>query len=135
MLDTIIKIFDIFLISLIGITLFILPFYAAFRIRKRSTDLGGFNISLEIFFKSREANALIFLWALGEATIWFVIPEFLLVLVLFMRAERKFQLVLYDIYGTIIGTLIAINIHITNNQISQLPFIKPKMVAQVHTWV
>ena len=84
--------------------------------------------------RQSRGNALVFLWALGEATIWFVIPEFLLVLVLFVCAERKFQLVLYDIYGTIIETLIDINIHLSASRISNLAFIKPKMLAQVQAW-
>lgn len=134
MLDTFLNIVRIFSISLVGISLFMAPFYGIFIYRNRKLAIVDFSSSLERFFKSPEANALVFFWALGEATVWFVIPEFLLALVLFMRVERKFQLVIYDILGTIVGTIIAINIHLSASQIASLPFIKPKMLTQVYDW-
>jgi membrane protein YqaA with SNARE-associated domain len=89
---------------------------------------------LEYFFASKYANWLVFFWAFGEALVWFVIPEFLLLLMVFMRISRKRQLLLYDIYGTAAGTLVALLIHLPEKSLAALPYIQPKMIVQVHGW-
>ncbi|MFI5270842.1 MAG: hypothetical protein ACHQT9_02255 [Candidatus Saccharimonadales bacterium] len=71
---------------------------------------------------------------MSEAFIWFVIPEFLLFLVIFMRIRRRIDLLLYDIYGTIVGTILAYIIHLRPAQIAHLPYIQPKMLNYVHGW-
>ena len=71
---------------------------------------------------------------MGEALVWFVIPEFLLILLIFMRIQGKRELLFYDIYGTAVGTLIAFAIHIPERLIDGLPYIQPSMVLQVRQW-
>jgi O-antigen/teichoic acid export membrane protein len=92
--------------SIIG---FMLPFYLSYRYRHRSQDEVKLDLNqhLERFFLSKQANYLVFFWAMGEALFWFVIPEFLLLLVVFMRIRRKKELLTYDIAGTLIGTIVA----------------------------
>lgn len=136
MLDTILKIIGNYLIVQICIILFILPFYWLYR-RKHVPDgevKVSFNRHLEYFFTSKYANWLVFFWAMGEALVWFVIPEFLLILLIFMRIQRKRELLFYDIYGTAAGTLIAFVIHLPERLIDQLPYIQPNMVTQVRHW-
>lgn len=118
------------------IILFMAPFYILY-IR----SIGGvfdtkhdFNHHLEKFFTSRYANWLVFFWAMGEALVWFVIPEFLLLLLVFMRIDKRRQLLYYDIYGTIAGTALAFAIHLPERLISKLPYVQPKMVGQVNAW-
>lgn len=136
MLDTFLKIVLNYLIVQIGIILFMLPFYILYR-RKHVPDSGvkiNFSRHLEYFFTSRYANWLVFFWAMGEALVWFVIPEFLLILLIFMRIQRKRELLFYDIYGTAAGTLIAFAIHIPERLIDKLPYIQPSMITQVREW-
>jgi membrane protein YqaA with SNARE-associated domain len=118
------------------IILFMAPFYYFYW---RTHVKGGevkvdLNRHLELFFSSKYANWLIFFWAMGEALIWFVIPEFLLILLIFMRVKRKRELLFYDIYGTATGTLIAFVVHIPERFVDKLPYIQPAMVGQVKQW-
>jgi membrane protein YqaA with SNARE-associated domain len=119
-----------------SITLFFTPFYWLYTRQHPDTDKQrpGFSLRIEHFFGSRQANYLVFFWALGEAVVWFVIPEFLLLLVIFMRIKRKRELLYYDIYGTAAGTLIALLIHLPHSAIDKLPYIQPGMIAQVQAW-
>ncbi len=136
MLSIILKIVGNYLIVQICIILFILPFYWLYK-RKCVQDGEvkiNFNRHLEYFFTSKYANWLVFFWAMGEALIWFVIPEFLLILLIFMRIQRKKELLFYDIYGTAIGTLIAFAIQIPERLINKLPYVQPNMVLQVRHW-
>jgi len=136
MLDNIFKIIGNYLIVQICIILFIAPFYWLYR-NKYVQDgevRVNFNRHLEYFFTSKYANWLIFFWAMGEALIWFVIPEFLLILLIFMRIHRKRELLLYDIYGTAVGTLLAFAINIPEHLIDKLPYVQPSMVLQVRQW-
>jgi membrane protein YqaA with SNARE-associated domain len=71
---------------------------------------------------------------MGEALIWFVIPEFLLLMIVFMRIRRKRELLYYDIYGTAAGTLIAYIAHLPVQSIEKLPYIQTEMVTQVKSW-
>lgn len=89
---------------------------------------------MENFFTSKYANWLVFFWAMAEALVWFVIPEFLLLLLIFMRIRRKRELLYYDIGGTVAGTLVAFVFHVPERLIASLPYIQPSMVAQVKYW-
>lgn len=136
MFDIVLAVLVNYVIVQVSIILFMAPFYLMYRRKHVSED--GLKISLnrhlEYFFSSKYANWLVFFWAMGEALIWFVIPEFLLILLIFMRIRRKRQLLLYDIYGTIAGTLVAFAIHLPERLIDSLPYIQPKMVVQVQEW-
>lgn len=94
----------------------------------------SFNDYLENFFSSKQANWLVFFWALGEAVIWFVIPEFLLLLVLFMRVRRKKQMLVYDIAGTTLGIVAALLIKLPLHTLEKLPYIQPMMITQTQHW-
>lgn len=136
MLNIFLKIIINYLVVQSSIILFMLPFYLQYRYR---LTLKGelkidFNRHLEYFFASKYANWLVFFWAMGEAVIWFVIPEFLLLLVVFMRIKRKRELLFYDIYGTTIGTLLAFIIHLPERQIVLLPYVHISMLEQVKHW-
>jgi membrane protein YqaA with SNARE-associated domain len=136
MLDSLIRIAGNYLVVQACIILFFLPFYLLYRrdYYRHNPVKVGLNRHLEIFFTSRYANWLVLCWAAGEAVVWFVIPEFLLLLLVFMRIQRKRQLLYYDIYGTALGTLIAYLIHLPAGSIDKLPYIQPGMVAQVQSW-
>lgn len=136
MFDRIIVILGNYLLVQACIFLFALPFYLLYsrkHMRGGNKHL-GFNWHMENFFSSRYATWLVFFWAAGEAVIWFVIPEFLLLLLVFMRIRRKRELLYYDIYGTAAGTLAAYLIHLPAKNIESLPYIQPGMVAQVQSW-
>lgn len=125
-----------YLIVQISIILFMLPFYLWYS-HKKPPELDhakDINHKLELFFSSKQANYLVFFWAMGEALVWFVIPEFLLLLVVFMRIKNKSQMVIWDIYGTAAGVLLAFLIKLPRDSISNLPYIQPKMVSQVEAW-
>jgi membrane protein YqaA with SNARE-associated domain len=118
----------------IAILAFMAPFFAGYwyfvgRHHKRT-----FSEHIERYFDSRYGNALVFAWAAAEAAVWFVIPEFLLLLVIFMRIHKKRQLLYFDIYGTAFGTLIAYGLHFTTSQLIGVPYITTKMVDQVSLW-
>lgn len=120
----------------ISILVFFAPFYLIYRINHARSGLKNisFNGHLEYFFSSKQANYLVFLWAASEATIWFVIPEFLLLLIIFLRIRKKIELLIYDILGTIVGTTIALMIHAPRNEIISMPYIQENMVKQVDVW-
>lgn len=94
----------------------------------------GINRHLELFFSSKYATYLVYFWAVGEALIWFVIPEFLLLLLIFMRIKDKLKLLYADILGTVTGTLIAWVIHVQPEVITRMPYITDNMVAQTQLW-
>lgn len=124
-----------FLIILAAIVLFAAPFFLWYYLQhKESLRSIDFNTYLEYFFSSRQANWLIFFWAFGEALIWFVIPEFLLLLIVFMRINRKRQMLIYDIAGTTIGIIAALIIRLPKDSINNLPYVQPKMVEQTEAW-
>ncbi len=120
----------------VSIILFILPFYWLYR-RKYVPDgevKVSFSRHLEYFFSSKYANWLVFFWAMGEALVWFIIPEFLLVLLVFMRIRRKRELLYYDIYGTAAGTLLAFITPIPSGLIDKIPYVQPAMIEQTKYW-
>jgi membrane protein YqaA with SNARE-associated domain len=51
-----------------------------------------------------------------------------------MRIHRKTELLLFDIYGTVVGTLMAFVVHLPERLIDKLPYVQPRMVLQVHRW-
>jgi hypothetical protein len=93
-----------------------------------------FNHFMENFFSSRQLNWLVFFWALSEALIWFVIPEFLLFLIIFMRVKHKTQLLWYDIAGTIAGSIIGLCFVLPHSVFLQIPFVYQKMLDTTHAW-
>jgi len=120
-----------------SIALFFAPFVVVFAVRHRrqiAASRPHFNYFMEQFFLSRESDALVFGWAALEALVWFVIPEFLLILVIFMKVHRKINLVKYDIIGTTVGTLIGIIGQPSVSWLLHVPYIYPRMIDQVQAW-
>ncbi|MCA9325898.1 hypothetical protein KDA23_07645 [Candidatus Saccharibacteria bacterium] len=138
MVEYLVRYLGNFSVIFMSMALFFAPFVAVFWWRQRNAirEAGHphFNYFMERFFMSREANWLIFSWAAAEAIVWFIIPEFLLILLIFMKINRKFDLVKYDLLGTIVGTIIALIITIPQQLFLSLPYIRPKMVQQVTEW-
>lgn len=124
-----------FVIVTISIVIFVAPFFLWYW-HKHKNSLGKININLylEYFFSSRQANWLIFVWAASEALIWFVIPEFLLLLIVFMRIRHKKQMLLYDIAGTVTGTIIALLLRLPETTLAKLPYIQHGMIVQTKIW-
>jgi len=120
-----------------AIVLFFAPFVGVFWWRNRKEIKAvkpHFNQFAELFFKSKESNALIVTWAAAEAFIWFVLPEFLLFLVIFLKVRHKFDLLKYDLIGTAIGTVIGIMWHAPASFLTQLPFVYQGMLDKVNGW-
>lgn len=120
-----------------AMSVFFTPFVAVFWWRNRQSIREAnphFNYFMERFFLSTEANYLVLAWAALEALIWFIIPEFLLILVIFMKVNRKISLVTYDIIGTVIGTIIGLVFVLPESVLLRVPYIYPRMLDQVHTW-
>jgi len=120
----------------------ILAFFAPFcliyfyRYRKSGDIKLPVSEHIQRFFMSTEANWLVCIWAALEAVIWFVIPEFLLLLLVFLKVKNKRQLLKYDILGTLIGTITAsvVDHFDPHIMISKIPYIQPNMVKQVEVW-
>lgn len=124
-----------FLIILVSILVFASPFYCLYKRQGHgSIKAHGINREIEGFFQSKQANYLVFFWAMGGALFWFIIPEFLLLLIIFMRIKRKHELVIYNIFGTIAGTVLAFAINLPAYLIEKLPFVQPAMTEQVAAW-
>lgn len=120
----------------ITILAFIAPFYSAYRYTHNKAGLKNisFNLHLENFFSSKQANFLVFLWAASEAIIWFVIPELLLLLIIFLRVRKKVQLLICDIFGTTVGTILAMIISLNQSEILKIPYVQENMIKQVEVW-
>lgn len=117
--------------------LFFVPFVTVFYIQQRAqirAKKPHFNQFMELFFQSRSANLLVFFWAAGEATFWFIIPEFLLFLVIFMRVQRKRHLLYYDIAGTTVGTIVGLLFVWPKQALLSVPYIFEGMIDKVQTW-
>ncbi len=137
MVDLIVSFVINFCIVFVAITLFFLPFVGVFWYRRREEIAGNnphFNYFMEKFFHSKESNALITTWAAAEAIVWFVIPEFLLILIMFMKVRRKVQLVTYDILGTVIGTTVALLMHLPQKTLLSVPYVYQGMIDHVQGW-
>lgn len=136
MIDAIAMYLQNFAFVYFWIVLFFVPFvgYFYFRHYRNAKKSNRFNQFTEDFFQSKASNWLVFCWAFGEALVWFVIPEFLLFLVIFMRINRKRELLVYDISGTALGTIVGLMIHIPTIALLKVPYIYPDMITQVRTW-
>ncbi len=119
----------------VSIFIFVLPFYVLYLLSlKEYSRKISFSRHLEYFLSSKYADYLIFFWAFSEALYWFVIPEFLLLLIIFLRIKKRPKMILYDIYGTIVGILFAFAVNLQSSSVSKLPFVQLNMVEQVHIW-
>ena len=110
MADTVIYFLGHFVFIFVSMVLFFVPFVTIFYIRNRQQireKKPHFNQFMERFFASRESNYLVLVWAAAEALVWFIIPEFLLFLMIFMKVKHKINLLKFDIIGTVIGTIIG----------------------------
>lgn len=136
MADTISTIILNYILIQAAILAFFAPFYLIYRYKHAKTGVKSttFNQHLKYFFSSKQANYLVFLWAASEAIIWFVIPEFLLLLIIFLRIKKKIELLIYDILGTAAGTTLALILHLSRNGILKIPYIQENMVRQVEVW-
>jgi len=117
--------------------LFFVPFVAIFYIRNRQhirDKRPHFNFFMEKFFASRESNYLVLCWALAEAVVWFIIPEFLLFLMIFMKVKHKVNLLKYDIIGTLIGTVVGFWWHASNSTLVKIPYVFQGMIEQTRLW-
>lgn len=120
-----------------GIAVFALPFVTVFALRHRREvrdKRPHINQFMEFFLVSRESNALVFCWALAEALVWWVIPEFLLVLIVFMKVRHKVSLLTYDLAGTIVGTVIALTWRLPDELLLRVPYVYPRMLTQTDEW-
>lgn len=120
-----------------SILVFIAPFYLFYK--KNHPEISfkhlALNAHLEDFLSSKQANYLVFFWAASEAIFWFIIPEFLLLLVIFLRVKNKRTLLLYDILGTAFGTVVGLTLSIyTYFDVAHVPYITQNMVQQVQVW-
>lgn len=137
MFDYVINYIQHFIVVFAAIVLFFAPFVGIFWYRNRqeiAKSKPHFNYFMERFMMSKESNYLILTWAMAEALVWFVIPEFLLILVVFMKVHRKFDLVKYDIIGTVIGTLIGFVIHLQTETFLRVPYVYQRMLDQTEIW-
>ena len=121
----------------ISILLFICPFYFVYLYKHKNASIKNifFNCHIEDFLSSKQANYMIYIWAGAEAICWFIIPEFLLLLIIFLRVRNKKALLIYDILGTIAGTFLGLFISIfLKFNIATVPYITQSMVDQAKIW-
>lgn len=121
----------------LSILAFVAPFYLIYKYYHPETSFKhlALNSHLEDFLSSKQANYLVFIWAASEAIFWFIIPEFLLLLVIFLRVKNKRTLLLYDIWGTAFGTVVGLILSIyTNFDVAYIPYITQNMIQQVQVW-
>ena len=120
-----------------AMVLFSVPFVGAFYYHHRVQILEKrphFNQFMERFFDSKFSNWLVFSWALSEALFWFIIPEFLLLLLIFMKINRKRELLVYDLSGTALGTVLGLMIALPTKTVLAMPYIFPGMITAVQGW-
>lgn len=121
----------------LAILLFMAPFYLLYRFSNKHIALKHIKLNehAEEFLTSRWANYLVACWAAAEAIIWFVIPEFLLLLVVFLGLKNKRKLLYFDIAGTTVGTILGLVLSAyTSINVSSFPYITTNMVDQVKVW-
>ena len=120
-----------------SMALFFAPFVGLFWWRHRIAVKEAkphFNYFMERFFLSKESNYLVLCWAAAEAVVWFIIPEFLLLLMVFMKIRRKRELIVYDVIGTVIGTVIAYMWNASEQVLLSFPYVFQGMIDHVHAW-
>ena len=120
-----------------SILLFFAPFILGYFLTHKEAKLEHVpcNKFAEEFLASGWASALIFFWAFGEAIVWFVIPEFLLLLIVFLKIKKKTRLLAYDLLGTAVGTIVGLSIApIIHPDILSIPYITQGMIQQVGIW-
>lgn len=118
-----------------SIVVVVAPFLATYLIKNRKKHQGlSLQERLNDFFSSHEADALVFIWAMGEALVWFVVPEFLLFLIIFMRVKHKFRLLIYDILGTAVGTVVGVYFWLSKDVLLKVPYVYESMFDKVTDW-
>ncbi len=120
-----------------AILLFIAPFYLAYKIQHPHSKLRHIHLNqhAEDFLSSPQANYLVFFWAAAEAVCWFVIPEFLLLLIIFLKIKSKVRLLVYDILGTAVGTVLGlVSSYYFSFPLTKIPYVSAGMVEQVGSW-
>lgn len=120
-----------------SMVLFFAPFVLIFFYKHREQIIEKkphFNQFMDKFFASKESNYLVAFWAAFEALVWFIIPEFLLFLMFFMKAKNKKNLLKYDIAGTLVGTIIGFMWHASDNTLLKIPYIFQGMIDQTRLW-
>jgi membrane protein YqaA with SNARE-associated domain len=120
-----------------SIIAFVAPFYLVYKYFNPEVKFRhlALNKHIEDFFSSPQANYLVFFWAAAEAICWFIIPEFLLLLVIFLRVRNKITLLIYDISGTAFGTVLGLFLSFhTHFDVSKVLYISQNMVFQVQAW-
>lgn len=125
-----------YLVIQVSIIVPFLFFYFLYRRKHISVERSkNINTEIEKFIESKYMNYMVFWWAFFEASIWFVIPEFLLLLVIFFRSKNKRKLLTYDIWGTICGTFFAFYFFkLSNFGVEQVPYIYQSMLDQTRVW-
>lgn len=120
-----------------SILFFILPFYIAYKFINHDIKFRhlALNSHIKNFLSSPAANYLIFTWAAAEAICWFVIPEFLLLLVIFLKVRNKIKLLAFDILGTTVGTVLGLILSLyLKIDLTRVPYITQNMINQVQAW-
>lgn len=122
---------------LLSTVTFFTPFWLLHRLTRPKTEKytrHSLGEHIEIFFSSKQMNWLVCAWAAAEAIIWFIIPEFLLLLIIFMRIRQRVSLLFWDLLGTILGTIIAYSISVPSITVAHMPYITTGMILQVNYW-
>jgi hypothetical protein len=121
----------------LSIAAFAAPFWLWYRISRPASEKHS-HLSLgehiELFFSSSQMNWLVFCWAASEAVVWFIIPEFLLLLIIFMRIRQRTALLFWDLAGTMLGTIVAFAISAPAANVAHMPYLTIGMTAQVIDW-
>ena len=137
-MPTVVEIILNYLFIQSSILLFALPFYWAFKkgaFPNEPVKILLDNDHIEQFLSSKATNLMVFLWAAAEAIFWYIIPEFLLLLIVFLRVKRKVSLLVYDILGTVFGTIVGLTVvRFANFNVAHVPYITQNMVEQVRAW-
>ncbi|HYN87911.1 MAG TPA: hypothetical protein VER55_05255, partial [Ardenticatenaceae bacterium] len=91
----------------------------------------------QAFCDSRPAVAIMFLWALAEATVWPVIPDALLVLLAAGARRRYGSILLGAILGSAVGGMLTyLFAYVAPEQatalLPRLPLVQPFMIDRAH---
>jgi membrane protein YqaA with SNARE-associated domain len=93
----------------------------------------------EQFSRSPWASLFIFCWAFLEASVWFIFPEFLLVLLVLGAPKRSLNFVGWAAVGSLLGGSVGFIASrydpvAAQGLLNAVPLITPGMIAQVHLW-